>query len=379
MLRPTDKLNTTLAALALVAAIPGAAFAQTSLSFHASRSPDDGAAWLYGATFGVASNGFGLRAGGAARRTETTVDFDRNLLWTSDADFVLSPTLWGGADPRRTLVPYGFIGAGMQSAVDDASLRNAVPHWSWGGGLTVPLFSALSLVGEARSRTLFDPSDDGAVSRDRHSTEVRVGFALNFGGRARNRYVRTSSATSSPTSSSSTRPPALSKASVSSTRSAVPGATLLPTANRYLGVQYREGGTSPASGFDCSGFVQYLFARHDVRLPRTAREQAEVGMKISPRISALQPGDLMFFAEKGSRISHVAVYAGDNRIIHATGSGGSVRYDDLDSSRGRWFARRLVAARRITKDRVDLSGVGSSHGRMYTLELDPPDKAPPPR
>jgi cell wall-associated NlpC family hydrolase len=377
VLRPTDTLNSTLAALVLVAAIPSAALAQTSLSFHASRSPDDGAAWLYGATFGVTRNGFGLRAGGAARRTETSADFDRDLLWTTDADFVLSPTLLGGADPRRTLVPYGFIGAGMQSGADDASMRNAVPHWSWGGGLTVPLFSALSLVGEARSRTLFNPSDAGAISTDRHSTEVRVGFGLNFGGRARNQYVRTSSTKS--LSSTRAPTPTVSKAAVPSTRSAVLGTTLLPTANRYLGVQYREGGTSPASGFDCSGFVQYLFARHDVRLPRTAREQAEVGMKISPRVSALQPGDLMFFAEKGSRISHVAVYAGDNRIIHATGSGGAVRYDDLGTSRGRWFAKRLVAARRITKDRVDLTGVGSSHGRAYSLPLDPPDTAPPPR
>jgi cell wall-associated NlpC family hydrolase len=368
-------LTRTLAALALVAAIPSAALAQTSLFFHASRSPDDGAAWLYGGTFEVASHAFGLRAGGAARRTEPSVDSDRDLLWIADADFVLSPTLWGGGDPRRTLVPYGFIGAGMQSGAGDASMRDAVPHWSWGGGLTVPLFSALSLVGEARSRTLFDPSDAGAISLERHSTEVRVGFALNFGGRGPSNYYRTSSTERS----SSTRTPTLSRTPVPSTRSAALGATLLPTANRYLGVQYRQGGTSPASGFDGSGFVQYVFARHDVRLPRTAREQAQVGMKISPRVSALRTGDLMFFSEKGSRISHVAVYAGDNRIIHATSSGGAVRYDDLASSRGRWFAKRFVAARRITTDGVDLSGFEPSPWRTRSLQLDPPDRAPPPR
>ncbi len=345
MQRHTGRLNRTLAALALVAAIPSAALAQTSLSFHASRSPDDGSAWLYGGTFGVASHAFGLRAGGAARRTEAGVDSDRDLLWTADADFVVSPTLLGGGDPRRTLVPYGFIGAGMQSGVGDASMRNAVPHWSWGGGLTIPLFSAMSLVGEARSRTLFDPSDAGAISLERHTTEVRVGFALHFGGRGRNNYYRTSSTERS----SRTPAPTLSRTVVPSTRSPALGAALLPTAERYLGVQYRQGGNSPASGFDGSGFVQYVFERHDVQLPRTAREQAQVGMKISPRISALRTGDLMFFSEKGSRISHVAVYAGDNRIIHATSSGGAVRYDDLDSSRGRWLAKRFVAARRITE------------------------------
>ena len=141
MQRHPGRLNTILAALALAAVIPSAVRAQTSLSFHASRSPDDGAAWLYGGTFGVASNGFGLRAGGAARRPGTTVDFDGDVLWIADADFVLSPTLWGGADPRRTLVPFGFIGAGMQSGVDDASMRNAVPHWSlgWRAGRTALL------------------------------------------------------------------------------------------------------------------------------------------------------------------------------------------------------------------------------------------------
>ncbi len=381
MQRPIGSLNSILAALALLAAIPGTALAQTSLSFHASRSPNDGAAWLYGGTFGVASHGFGLRAGGAARGTGTSIDIDRDALWTADADFVLAPTLWSGADARRTLVPYAFIGAGMQSGADDASMRNAVPHWSWGGGLTVPLFSALSLVGEARSRTLFDPSDDGALATDRHTTEVRVGFALNFGSRAGSNRARTSSTESSSSirSSANTRTPALSKAALPPSRSAMLGTALLPTAKRYLGVQYRAGGTTPTSGFDCSGFVQYLFARHDVRLPRTAREQARMGMKINPRISGLQPGDLVFFAEKGSEISHVAVYAGDGRIIHATASGGAVRYDDLGSSRGRWFAKRLVAARRITNDRADLPGSDSFRDRVYSLRLDPPDKAPPPR
>ena len=377
MQRHIGKLNRTLAGLAVAAAaaIPSAALAQTSLSFHASRSPSDGAAWLYGGTFGVNSRGFGLRAGGAARRTETSVDFDRDLLWITDADFVVAPTLWGGSDPRRTIVPYGFIGAGMQSSATDASMRSAVPHWSWGGGLTVPLVSALSLVGEARSRTLFDPSDAGAITTERHTTEVRVGLALNFGGGGRTRY-----STSSTRPSSTVRTAALPKATAPSTRSTALGTQVLPTARRYLGVQYRQGGTSPASGFDCSGFVQYVFARHAVRLPRTSRDQVEMGVRISPRISALRTGDLLFFAEKGSRITHVAVYAGDNRIIHATSSGGSVRYDDLGSSRGKWFAKRLVAARRITSDDIDLSGFAPSYGssKGHALRLDPPDTAPPP-
>src|SRR5690349_19093625 len=96
---------------------------------------------------------------------------------------------------------------------------------------------------------------------------------------------------------------------------------VLPTAERYLGVPYRWGGTSPKTGFDCSGFTQYVFAKHGTRLPRTSREQAASGQRVRPVWSSLRPGDLVMFAEPGRRISHVAIYAGRRRIIHASGSG----------------------------------------------------------
>ena len=123
---------------------------------------------------------------------------------------------------------------------------------------------------------------------------------------------------------------------------------VVPTAERYLGTPYRYGGTSPVTGFDCSGFVQYVFARNAVRLPRTSRQQAKVGIALPRNWRSLSPGDLVMFAERGERISHVAIYAGRNRIIHASASGGEVRYDDLDTRRGQWFVDHMVAARRVT-------------------------------
>ena len=128
------------------------------------------------------------------------------------------------------------------------------------------------------------------------------------------------------------------------------GARVIPTAERYLGTPYRWGGTSPVTGFDCSGFVQYVFARNAVKLPRTSRQQAKVGSAMPRSFSSLAPGDLVMFAERGRPISHVAIYAGHNRIIHATSSGGEVRYDDLGTSRGKWFVQHLAAARRVTPD-----------------------------
>jgi len=158
-------------------------------------------------------------------------------------------------------------------------------------------------------------------------------------------------------------------------------ARVLPTAERYLGVRYRWGGTSPKTGFDCSGFVRYVFARHGARLPRTSREQASSGQRLRPVWSALRPGDLVMFAEPGRRISHVAIYAGNRRIIHATGSGRRVRYDALDTKRGKWFARHIVAARRVSPRGASLVSAllaQQSAESVPLLDLDPPDRAPAP-
>jgi cell wall-associated NlpC family hydrolase len=162
---------------------------------------------------------------------------------------------------------------------------------------------------------------------------------------------------------------------------AASAARVLPTAERYLGVPYRWGGTSPKTGFDCSGFVQYVFAKHGTRLPRTSRQMASSGQRLRPVWSALRPGDLVMFAESGKRISHVAIYAGSRRIIHATSSGRRVRYDALDTKRGQWFAERIVAARRVSPRGAALvRSLLERHplGDTSRLELDTPDGAPPP-
>ncbi|HET8623189.1 MAG TPA: C40 family peptidase [Gemmatimonadales bacterium] len=153
-------------------------------------------------------------------------------------------------------------------------------------------------------------------------------------------------------------------------------AAVLNTADDHLGVPYRWGGTTPA-GFDCSGFVQYVYRRHGVELPRTSRHQVRAGRVVSRRPVALRPGDLMFFASEDARIDHVAIYAGDNRIIHATASGGAVRYDDLSSARGQWVARRHVASRRVVENgRTLVRDLDLALRAAATL--DPPDRAPRP-
>lgn len=163
----------------------------------------------------------------------------------------------------------------------------------------------------------------------------------------------------------------------SSPSSAPAADRVLGTADQYLGVPYKWGGSSPDQGFDCSGFVRYVYRSQGVRLPRTSREQAAAGQGITARVASLRSGDLLLFAESRQQISHVAIYAGDGRIIHSSSSGHGVRYDELTTRRGRWFVDHMVKARRLAVDGRSL---------VQSLDLlakpgmpfDPPDHAPAP-
>ena len=112
-------------------------------------------------------------------------------------------------------------------------------------------------------------------------------------------------------------------------------------AMRYLGIPYRYGGTSPIKGLDCSAFVQRVFASRGIRLPRTAAEQARVGLPVS--LSQLQPGDRLYFAIKGNRIDHCGIYIGNGLFIHASGRHDAVVISSLSEP---LYARSLVAIRR---------------------------------
>lgn len=118
--------------------------------------------------------------------------------------------------------------------------------------------------------------------------------------------------------------------------------TVVDIARQYLGIPYRFGGETPEEGFDCSGLVQYVFARKGIRLTRLAHEQFMQGKQVSRE--ALQPGDLVFFSISGQGVDHVGIYAGDQLFIHAPRTGRVVSFARLDSA---YFSSRFQGARRI--------------------------------
>lgn len=113
----------------------------------------------------------------------------------------------------------------------------------------------------------------------------------------------------------------------------------------YLGIRYRFGGSSPETGFDCSGLVLNVFRNAiGLDLPRTAAEMARVGDRISRQ--ELKPGDLVFFNTMRRAFSHVGIYLGDNRFVHAPATGGKVRIEKLSA---RYWTDRFNGARRLVQ------------------------------
>lgn len=120
-------------------------------------------------------------------------------------------------------------------------------------------------------------------------------------------------------------------------------AAVVATALGFRGIPYRNGGSDP-SGFDCSGFVQYVFARHGTLLPREVRDQYRAGREID--MDDVKAGDLLFFQTVSRGASHVGVALGGGQFVHAPSSHGVVRVERYDGS---YWASRFVGARRVAE------------------------------
>ena len=129
-------------------------------------------------------------------------------------------------------------------------------------------------------------------------------------------------------------------------------ARLVSIALSQRGAPYVFGGTSPRTGFDCSGFVQYSYQELGLRIPRNSYDQYKTSTPVY--LNRLQPGDLVFFRTSSIFVSHVGIYIGDNRFVHAPGEGRPVSIDSLDSP---YWRQRIV-------------GGGSVLGRAQLVEAE---------
>jgi len=124
-------------------------------------------------------------------------------------------------------------------------------------------------------------------------------------------------------------------------RAAGDGYAIAGTALGLRGTPYRNGGSDP-SGFDCSGFVWYVFGQHGIRVARTVGDQFREGVDVSAE--APQPGDLLFFNTQGPGASHVGMAIGGDEFVHAPSSRGEVRVERMSAP---YWSSRYVGARRL--------------------------------
>lgn len=128
---------------------------------------------------------------------------------------------------------------------------------------------------------------------------------------------------------------------------------LVLNAMAFLGVPYKLGGNTAATGFDCSGFVRAIYEQTaGLMLPRRAEQQAAATQTINK--ADLQPGDLVFFNTLRKAFSHVGIYVGDGKFIHSPRPGAEVRVEDMDV---RYWAKRFDGARRVAADDTQTAAI----------------------
>jgi len=119
------------------------------------------------------------------------------------------------------------------------------------------------------------------------------------------------------------------------------GSVAARTAERFIGIPYRWGGDNVVDGMDCSGFVRAVYNLCGVNIPRTSAEQFRTGESVN--VGDLADGDLVFFGSSADKVSHVGIYVGERKFVHAPKRGDDIKFSTLDET---YFADRFVGAKR---------------------------------
>ena len=264
--------------------------------------------------------------------------------WTIDADLLFAP--FRSVPVAKALLlgfsPYAFVGVGGAGVNATDVPDTAIGTLSYGVGAQHDLLAPVGITVEARHRSPFG-SRHALTLDSRRDWEYRVAVTLSFGKRKASPEVIVAKPVPPAPAGIVEHVPLLRPEQPPS----VLAAQIIDAADACIGMRYGSGGASPTTGFDAAGFVQYVFAEVGIHLPRSERELADAGVETSTHLTALRPGDLLFFAAD-SGIDHVAVYAGNRRIIHASSQTGTVSSEILgEGERGSWLAGHLVLARSI--------------------------------
>lgn len=174
---------------------------------------------------------------------------------------------------------------------------------------------------------------------------------------------RTETLPAVPRNSSSTKRSSSSTRTVASLSPRAAGG-LLSTAGTWMGTRYRWAGTS-RSGVDCSGFTSSVYKSHGVSIPRTSIAQSKTGAAVGK--DNLKPGDLVFFKTRGNRVSHVGIYKGGGKFIHASSGKGRVTVNSLNEG---YYSRRYAGARRVTGVKETPSRSSSSAKRSQSKSTE---------
>ena len=234
---------------------------------------------------------------------------------------------------RSTLSPYGIAGVSLGLSTDTTKQALAA-LWSVGAGLAWRPVSWATFGIEAQYR-LQDVGPRGFWRTTQHSRDgisAAIGFSLTIGSGIARRAAREQPAPPQPPHTITGN-----------------AKDIVQTALAALGTPYEWGGTAE-NGFDCSGLIQYAYARHGIRLPRMSRDQAHSGSLVTPVVEALQPGDILLFsAQPGGGVTHVGMYVGEQTFIHSSNTGVKLSRLEPHDSDGGWWLTRLVGARRIVE------------------------------
>jgi len=249
----------------------------------------------------------------------------------------------GESHRRITLLDDGAALLVTRRAGDwlQVKLEDGTPGWVRGDFVRI-----LGDAGPERTRVA-RAAHSAAPRANRESPRVRRSARREEPRRRRSARAE-SAATSHHRRSASPAPRRARRTATLLRRGSRPGASapeadndVIRTAYAYRGVRYRYGGSS-RGGFDCSGFTSHVYARKGVRLPHSAAAQFQHGRRVAA--GEMKPGDLVFFTTTRRGISHVGIYAGNGKFVHASSGGGRVQVDSLASG---YYKERFRGARRV--------------------------------